>query len=443
VLRDYQSEGIESLRAAFTRLPPDKRKVVLVSPVGSGKTTLASEIARLKVARGKRVLWLTHRAELVDQSAARLEAFGLSVGVISAGSNRAINPHRPVQVASIQTLVSRDTQPPADLIIVDECHHQPSKSWTALLAKYPPETQGVGLTATPERADGKPLTGYEEIITVVQPSELIAAGHMVPCEVIAPKKPLKPGEIAQRPVDAYARHTPGQSALVFSPSIEAAELHCREFNEAGIRAVMVDGSTDRATRRKAVQEFKSGQLPVLLNCQIFTEGTDLPICSAIILARGCGTEGLYVQICGRSLRPYPSKQSATLIDLRGVSHVHGSPTEDREYSLTGQAIRHGAGEPNPFSACRVCSAPLKPGEQCAECGISPRDNSLTVTGDELSKWSFMRERPTPERAKSLSKWMREAAEKGHKPGAVGFKYKAVFGHWPPADVMAMAKKMNQ
>jgi superfamily II DNA or RNA helicase len=163
----------------------------------------------------------------------------------------------------------------------------------------------------------------------------------------------------------------------------------------------------------------------------------------VIMARGCGTEGLYLQITGRALRPFAGKTQATLIDLRGVSHVHGSPTEDREYSLTGQAIRHGAGEPNPFSACRVCGNPIKPGEQCAECGIAPRDNSLTVTGDELSRWDFMRQRPTPERAKSLAKWMRTGAEKGWKPGAAYHKFRVVFGGYPSADMIAMARKLNK
>lgn len=438
-LRGYQRQAIDSLREAYAELPPDRRRVVLVSPVGSGKTTIGAELARLKVARGRKVLWLAHRVELIDQAAGRLEQFGLSVGVIAASSQRAINPHRPVQVASIQTLVARGAYPEADMVIADEAHHGAADTWTTVFGRYP-QAQFVGLTATPERPDGKPLSEFERLITVTQPSQLIADGDMVPCDVIAPSGPLKSGEIAQRPVDAYLEHARGQSCLVFSPTVEAAERHAQEFRDAGIEALVVDGSTAKGERREAVKRFTAGTLRVIVNVGVFTEGTDLPICSAIIIARGCGTEGLYIQITGRALRPYPGKERALLIDLRGVSHIHGHPTEDREYSLVGQAIRH-AGTVNPYTACATCGAPKEPGSVCAECGVEPRVSQLTVTGDKLHKFAWMQTRPPEKRAVSLAKWLKEGREKGWKPGAAGHKYRVVFGHWPPADIQAMAKKL--
>ena len=431
------------LREAYARLPEDRRRVVAVMPTGAGKTTTGAEFARLKVSYSRSGLWIAHRKELIDQAAAALIAAGLNVGTIAAKSSYPPQPFAPVQVASIQTLQARGQYPQADWVVIDECHHAPSKSYEDLFTRYR-LAQFLGLTATPERADGKPLTEFSELITVVQPSELIAAGYLVPCEVIAPAAYLKAGEIAQRPVDAYLAHVKGQSAIIFSPTLDTAQRHVLEFEEAGIRAVLVDGGTAATERRQALQDFKAGRLKVLVNVGVFTEGTDLPICSVIILARGCGTEGLYIQITGRALRPYEGKTHATLIDLRGVSHIHGHPTEDREYSLTGQAIRHGSSDPNPYGACAVCGAPKEPGTACAECGIEPRVQTLTVTGDKLHKYQHMLNRPPEKRAVSLARWLKEGKEKGWKPGAAMHKYRVVFGgQWPPSDVIAMAKKLME
>ncbi len=438
MLRGYQSRAFDQLRDEFSKY----RRVVLVSPTGSGKTTVGSEYVRRKLSYGRRALWIAHRTELIDQAADRLTELGLSVGVIAAGSSRAINPHRPVQVGSIQTLSARDRWPEADAVVWDECHHTGAKTYERAFARYS-NAQHLGLTATPERADGKPLREFESLVVVAQPSELIAEGYMVGCSVIAPSGPLKPGEIAQRPVDAWAQHAAGVSTLVFSPTIQAAEKHAGEFREAGVSVAMIEGTTARGERRRALEDFKAGRLKVIVNCGVLTEGTDLPITGCIVLARGCGTEGLYIQITGRALRPYPGKTEAVLIDLRGVSHIHGSPTEDRVYSLAGAHGISRASDPNPFSACPVCGAPKEPGEPCAECGTAPRATELTVTGDVLSRWDFMRTRPADSRAKSLRKWLNDAKEKGHKEGSAKHKYKAVFGEWPPADVMALARKVEE
>jgi superfamily II DNA or RNA helicase len=373
---------------------------------------------------------------LIDQAADRLHSFGLSVGVIAASSIREANPHRPVQVASVQTLTARGQTPEADLIIADEVHRAAAKTWRSIFAKYP-NAQIIGLTATPERADGKPLSEFQELITVCQPQDLIDEGYLVPCEIIAPDRPLKTGQIAQSPVNAYLKHTPGTSAIVFSPSVGLAELHASEFRAVGINSVCVEGNTAPADRRRALEDFRTGRLPVLTNCAVLTEGTDLPICGTIILARGTGHPGLYIQCTGRALRPYPGKSAATLLDLRGISHAHGSPTASRVYSLTGQAIA-AAGTPNPYPACQVCGAPKAPGEPCDECGTTPTPATLEITGEQLHRYPHMLARPPSKRAESLAKWIKQGREKGHKPGAANHKFKAVFGEWPSAEITAMA-----
>lgn len=413
--------------------------MLMVAPTGAGKTTIGAELARLKTERRRSGIWIAHRVELIDDAAARLESFGLTVGTIAASSTRRPNPYAPVQVASIQTLTARKQTPAADYLIVDEAHRTQGRTYRELLARYP-QAQVFGLTATPERGDGKPLTEYDELITVATYSELLAGGWIVPCERIGPKRTLSAGEIALRPVDAYVQNGQNRPFICFSPTIADAVTHTAEFTAAGIKAIMVDGDTPSSVRKQALQDFKAGRIQGLVNVGVLTEGTDLPICACIILARGCGTEGLFIQITGRGLRPYPGKVDCLLIDLRGVSHVHGSPTEDRTYSLTGRGISHGNTEPNPYPACRVCGAPITPGDACAECGIEPNTaRPLIVTNDPLVKYAFMRAQPADKRAATLAGWLRTGRERGWRPGAAAHKYKAVFNEWPSRDVMEMAK----
>ena len=365
-LRPYQTAGIDANRRAIAA---GHRAIVNVSPTGSGKTVLGAAIVSGAVAKGRKVLWLAHRRELVEQAAGTLSDLGLPVGIISASANVMPQPWQPVQVASIQTLQARNTWPAADVIVLDECHHAAADTFVESLARYASAVR-IGLTATPQRGDGRSLGPplFSHLIEIARVSDLTAQGFLVPCDVIAPASPLKPGQIAQRPVDAYLRHTPGQSCLVFAPTIKLAQEYTDAFNAAGIFAAMVEGGTNANERRAALIAFKAGLLLVLVNVGVLTEGTDLPRCSAVILARGCGTLGLYMQIVGRCLRPFAGKSRATVIDLRGVSHEHGHPTEDREYSLDGTGIKNKGELGSTQSYCRVCNAPIMPGDTCEECG---------------------------------------------------------------------------
>ncbi|NQT20878.1 MAG: DEAD/DEAH box helicase family protein, partial [Planctomycetes bacterium] len=143
-LRPYQQAGIDEITQKMHLNP------ILVAPTGSGKTVMGvALVERL----GVRCLWLAHRTELIQQAATRLGAYGLSVGIIKAGFPAA--PFCRCQVASVQTLIRRDL-PPAQLVIVDECHHATATTYRKILEGYP-QAPRVGLTATPFRLDGKGL----------------------------------------------------------------------------------------------------------------------------------------------------------------------------------------------------------------------------------------------------------------------------------------------
>lgn len=295
-LRAYQLEAIDRVRRMMAQ---GKRRVVLTVPTGGGKTVLGGEIVRRAVANRKRALFVAHRSELIEQSAATLERFGLTVGAICASSAVPPNPFAPVQVASVQTLIARSQKPAADLIIADECHHYAAaaESYSAILASYP-DAYVVGLTATPERGDGCGLgTMFDGLAVGATVAQLTRDHHLVPCEILRPDKPLAPGEIAQNPVDAYVEHASGRQAIVFARSVALAEEYAQEFKLRGIEAHAISADTPWAERRMWIDAFRRGAVRVLVNCYVLTEGFDAPETSCCVLARGCGSAGMYLQMC--------------------------------------------------------------------------------------------------------------------------------------------------
>lgn len=436
-LRPYQTAAIESVRAAMR---DGGKRVVLVLPTGAGKTRTGSAIVERSVARGRRVVWLAHRTELIEQTAQTLQGFGLNVGVSAASSVWPSNPSAPVQVCSVQTLLARDHRPPADLLVWDECHHasESAPSWAALLAAYP-ETRTLGLTATPERGDGSGLAPlFDRLVVGVTVRELTEQGHLVPCEVVRPNRLLKPGELAQEPLDAYREHTPGQQGFLFAKSVEEAQRYAEQFTAAGIRAVAIHAGTKTDERAVALELFRQGVVRILCNVYVFTEGTDLPMAQVCILARGASTAGIFLQMVGRVLRPHRSKRSATLFDLRGVTHVHLMPEDERIYSLEGKGITAAQ-----IAKCKVCKSMLGPGGYpCGVCGYAPEagDDQATptrVTNDPLVKFARKIAEGPEQRFETLVRWLRAADAKGWKRSSVRHKWRAVYQEDP--DPVAWAR----
>jgi DNA repair protein RadD len=437
-LRPYQAAAIDGARRALAGIEPGRRRsVLLVSPTGSGKTVIGSRIVESAVSRSRRALWCVHRRELVDQAYDTLKALGLNVGVVCASSSRRPNPYAPVQVASLDTLIARDLHPPADVVVFDEAHHAAAKGYAEWLAGYP-SASVVGLTATPERSDGTGLGGlFSRMLVVTTPARCLADGHLVPMELVRPARPLKPGQIAQRPVDAWRQHAAGRQTIVFCASIDHASRVAVEFADAGVLASVISTNTETGGRRVALSEFRAGRLPVLCNVAVLTEGTDLPLTSCIILARGAGTPGIYLQMAGRGSRPSPGKSDCTLIDLRGVSHQHGHPYDSREYSLEGRGIR-GIKDEATQGYCKTCGAPVESGLQCSECGVaSGRDSTVTVTNTPLVKYEHLKNFTDDQRARMLATLLRKSSN----PKQAFVIYSRMHGHWPPKAVRDQAQEM--
>lgn len=365
-LRDYQQRAIADLRAAYAR---GRRAPCLVLPTGAGKTVIAAEIIRASIARSKRTLFLVHRQELLAQSVAKLEATGITdLRIIQAGNDLG-SPMAPVAVASIPTLTRwTDRQPPADLVIVDECHHVVAKTWLRLADHYR-AAHLLGLTATPQRADGKPLGDVFDVIVVgATVAELTGLGHLVPCRVYAPPQQLETNEIAISPVDAYRKHGDDARAVIFCVTVEHARRVADEMNEAGIKTGVIWGSMSLTDRRATLSALDAGTLTAVASCHVLTEGWDSPRVATCILARKPQHAGLYLQMVGRVLRPAPGKSRATLIDLCGSVHDHGPPDLEREFTLDGKGISKT--DRDTIRQCPNCGGVFVAGpEACPMCGV--------------------------------------------------------------------------
>lgn len=433
-LRAYQSRTLDLVSEEWHK---GALRVIAVGPTGCGKTLTATHGVARAVARNRRALWLAPRIELIDQAAATLEDEGMRVGVIAASSDRPIDLEAPVQVASVQTLLARGIYPTVDLVVADEAHHfgETAAEWSKLFTEHYPRTRVLGLTATPERGDGSGLAPlFDALVVGCTVRELVDLNATDPstglvwCDVDRPGRMLKSGELAQPPVKRWLEVADGRPTIAFARNVEKAEDLAREFAAAGVSAKCVHGKTPARDRAFALEAFRAGLVKVLTCVYVLTEGTDLPMAEVCLLARGAGTQGIFLQMVGRVLRPSPAtgKRDALLIDLQGVSWLHRMPEDPRIFSLTGRGITVA----NDV-ACPVCKRLLSDPAACAFCGWvrKPGDDRSTVekiTGDPMQRFARLREQSPEQRYQTLVRWIRAEMLKGHKPTAVFHKWAHCF-----------------
>lgn len=353
------------------------RRLLVQLPTGGGKTVIAGKMIETSTGRGYRCWFNVHRRELVKQSVRTLtESAGLEVGIVGAGFPG--NRHVPAQVCSIPTLAKRrHLMPDPTLILWDEAHHVAAKSWADIFDAYPKAIH-IGLSATPERLDGTGLgSWFEEMVCGPTVRELIDAGRLCDYKLYAPsvvnlagvhtvggdfnKKELAAAmgksTVTGDALSHYRKHCRGARAILFAWSIEASIEIVRQFNEAGIPAEHVDGSTDEVVRDNAIANFKAGRTLLLSNVNLFSEGFDVPAVEAVFDLAPTQSLSMYLQRCGRALRVLPGKTTALLFDHAGNSARHGLPDADRAWTLEGR--RKGAskgGDGPPVKQCPLCFA---------------------------------------------------------------------------------------
>ena len=422
-LRPYQARAVERVREAALR---GSRSIAVVAPTGSGKTRIAVEFVRMSTARGRSVLWLAHRAELLEQARDSLAAEGVAAGIVAPWAP--CEPG-PVQIASVQTLLARpDTRPPADLVVLDECHHMVAPLWSSVAADYASAFR-IGLTATPERADGTALGElFTGLVAVAQPRELIAGGFLVPAEVWGPSRPVE-GGLGAPVVPSWLAHARGARTIAFAANVEHAKQVALSFCAAGFAAECIDGDTPHETRQAAIARFAAGETTILMNVFVLTEGFDVPAVECVVLARGFTAASTYIQAVGRAMRPAPGKRRALILDLVGAAHKHGLPADDRVYSLAGRPIQR-AENAEPIRQCGACGAVFAAaGKLCPRCGtIVPRPPTPAEKQARLERIRTVA--TTSDKQRSFDRLRAQAQARGYAAGWIAHRFKAIYGHWP-------------
>jgi superfamily II DNA or RNA helicase len=466
-LRPYQHDLLERFHAAVAG---GARRVLIVAPTGAGKTVIASAIVLDATAEHQRVLFLAHRRELIQQASVKLHAHALDHGIIQA--DWPTRPSEPVQVASVQTLWGRAMRsaamelPTADILIIDEAHHTPAQTYRKLIASYPNAVL-IGFTATPCRSDGRGLGNvFDVMLECLSVAELIAAGYLVGTRVYAPSRPDLRGvkvragdyvesQLAERMdqaklvgdiVSHWHRLGEHRKTVVFATGVPHS-VHLRdEFRASGVAAEHIDGSTPKTERDAILARLARGEIEVVTNCMVLTEGWDCPEVSCVILARPTKHLGLHRQMVGRALRPAPGKADAIVLDHAGAVLEHGFAEDRVEWTLRvdrraenpQHRARQSGGKRSRLVACLKCSALRVGGEACRVCGYRPEPKPLAVTvaAGELGRVDRSRHVRKPmdtpaERARWHAELTWIAQERGYKPGWVAHQFRARFGQWPP------------
>lgn len=296
-------------------------------------------------------------------------------------------------------------------IAVHNCHHVAAGTWDKIYKAFP-KAFHIGLTATPERLDGKGLKPWFDDIVYGPPVRwLIDEGYLVDYKVFAPgsvdtsdmkisggdfnKKALHEA-IKQKPqivgdaIREYKKHALGSSTVVFNVSVENSENLVSQFNSAGIKAAHVDGKTGRDLRDLEINRFKNGDINILSNVDLFGEGFDVPGITGISMMRPTNSLGLYLQQVGRALRPVYAegfdlnitngrleaianshKPYAIILDHAGNVARHGLPDQERQWSLLGKKHRISMESDGPgVKICKSCFAAQKAGPpKCKHCGF--------------------------------------------------------------------------
>lgn len=442
--RPYQLRGKAELR---DHINAGRSKVALALPTGGGKTVVASSIIHsARTAFNARSLFIAPLIVLINQTVDDLARWELhDVGVLR-GDDARVNQDAPVQVASIQTLARRD-KPPADIVIIDECHRASSPQYRAHVFDAYPEANIIGLSATPVGLAGV----FDAIVTAATYAELIADGFIAePVCYGAPTQAdlsdvrttggdynaeqletaMLKGQLVGNIVEEWKKRAAGPlgddlRTVVFATGINHSRTIVQRFNEAGIRAEHIDGATPEDQRRACLRRLEDGHTRVVSNVGVLTEGWNQPSVRCCVLARPTKSLVLYRQMVGRCLRPWQGIRPV-VIDHGGCIDEHGLPHEDIEWTLT-EAKRKPQSE---YRTCPQCYAYYRAAlKECPQCGFAPPVQHRPPPVETAA--SLALKHRTEERQRFYNQQVIRAQRDGFKPGYAAAKFKEKFGEWPP------------
>ncbi len=382
-LRPYQAEALDLTARAEA---DGTRRQLGVAATGLGKTVMFCALARQV---GGRTLILAHRDELVGQAAAKVREVWpeATVGIVKADQN---DVHAQVVVASVQTLAREHrlaqlaaaagqdapagavtaslfaAAAPFSLVVVDEAHHAAADSYRRILAGLdagqPDGPLLLGVTATPDRGDGQGLDGvFDRIVWSYDLLWGIRSGYLSDVRGLRiglqgldlsnvrvsrgdyqagdAGRALEAADAPQAIARAWAEHAADRRTLVFTPTVATAAAVAEAFTGAGVRAAWVSGETPMDERRRLLAAYSAGEVQVLANCAVLTEGYDEPRTDCVVVARPTRSRALYAQMVGRGTRRHPDKADCLVLDVVGATDEHSLVTIPRLFGLDDQYAR--------------------------------------------------------------------------------------------------------
>jgi superfamily II DNA or RNA helicase len=352
MLRSYQTETINKIREEFAR---GKRKICVCLPTGAGKSHIAAGLMRSMLAKNPhaRIWFCVPRLELIAQMRSILEKDGIYAGELSA---RVKDFLMSVCICSKDTLIRTDNLPAPHFIFFDEAHIAIQQQ-RFIAAQYPSAII-IGLTATPEIADGRPMMItrtkthtqglYDALITNNSIPQLQRehALSKLDYKSISEKDALKFGlldkglrEVSGQSIDTvlyygdivteYEKYGKGKPSIGFAPTIEVADKCVETLNKAGYRWRRISGDMPLKNRSALISELITGEIDGLVNAMLLTYGFDAPCVRYAFSVRYVRSKTLWVQMVGRILRPYPGKDTAVFCDHTGC--CYNFKEEDRPF----------------------------------------------------------------------------------------------------------------
>lgn len=357
-LRAYQDRLVKEIRSAlyFGKNP------LAVAPTGAGKMVMLAALAKQM---RKPLLIVEHRKELVSQAVEKLRDIGEDPGVIAASFVNPFkdqgwtpNPYADIRVGMVQTLARReisDWEP--EILVVDECHLSQSTSYLKLRNRWP-KAMRVGLTATPERLDGKGFVPFfDALIHGPTIPDLVKLGYLSPVVMYTADVPdlsdvdidsdgdynsaqmetrLNTVKLVGDIVQNWLRYAKGMPTVAFATSVKHS-LGVRDaFLSIGVRAAHLDGNTPDNERESILKDLRTGKLTVVCNCGILIEGVDVPNIGCVVQAFGTQSVAKYLQSIGRGSRVASGKTRCIVLDHGGNYAIHGAPDAVRVWTLDGK-----------------------------------------------------------------------------------------------------------
>lgn len=337
-LRVYQAEAVECILRDWRE---GCKRLLLVLPTGAGKTVVFSKVIKERIRDGSRALVLAHRDELLAQASDKLGACGVET-VLEKAEKTSLGSSVLVTVASVQSLANRLDKFPKDYfgtIVIDEAHHVLSPTYQKILEHFS-GADVLGVTATPDRGDRKNLgqffykTSYEYSLKRAVSEGYLASirAQMIPLKVDLSGVSVSAGDYSASGVGSaldpwlcsiareMASRCRGRRTVAFLPLIETSKKLCEMLRASGLRAAEINGNSD--DRAEVLRAFESGELDVLCNSMLLTEGWDCPSVDCIVVLRPTRSRALYQQMVGRGMRLCSGKDHLLLLDFLWLTERH-------------------------------------------------------------------------------------------------------------------------